>query len=433
MPIQPVEVAHLLRRVNFGVTNAEVDAVVASARTRNAAVDAVMDLSDAPTAPPPAMSDRNGIPSEWWKATSWWLERMRTTPVGIIEKLTLFWHDHFVSSFVKVTSMEMLMQQHTVLRTNALGDYAQLAGQIAVDPAMLIYLDNYRNRASGPQENFARELCELFTLGVGNYDEHDVGDLARAWTGHGLGKTTRAHQFYANLHDDGLKTIFGLPAQNWDGPATVTEILTGAKAVPASEFITAKVFSWLAYPVTPAETPVSALAAGFRKSGLDIATLVRSILRSPEFWSERAQYALVRSPVEWMVASLKALDLPVADVVKSADFDALGQVPFGHLSVNGWGSNGDWVSTGSSWSRAAWASRIRWNSRDAGVFAGLETSTPAEIADAGFERFGILQPSNQTRSVVEAWAARTQSEGDEAAISLNLPMLMMLSPEFQVS
>lgn len=432
VPISPTDAAHLLRRSGFGVSPDELDSLVLSA-DRSDAVDRVLALDQNPADAIPAVSDAN-FNAGWWSVTTWWLERMRTTPVGIVEKMTLFWHDHFVSSLNKSVSIELAAKQHRVFRDHGMGDFETLTQAVAIDPMMLVYLDNWLNLSWGPQENFARELLELFTVGVGNYDEADVAELARAWTGYSLTADYRNHQYYDWAHDAGQKDLFDLPARNWNGPETITEIVRGVKAEASSRFIAAKVFSLLAYPVSPDDAPVPALAAQFRAANLDVEALVRAVLLSEEFWSERARFALARSPLEWMTAVLKALEIPVVEGIAPNDVFAMGQAPFVHPHVGGWGANGDWVTTGASWTRAEWVSRVRWISiYRHNLFVGLDSATPSEAADEGFRRFGIVDPSAHTRSVVETWAAKCQADGDAGAIPLNLPLLMALSPEFQVS
>lgn len=432
MSISSSDAAHLLRRSGYGVTTAELDALTQAA-DRQTAVDRVLALQNTPTDPVPTVDDSINF-VDWWRTTTWWMERMRTTPVGIVEKMTLFWHDHFVSSMIKVMSIELGVKQHKLFRDLGMGDFEALTQAVAVDPNMLIYLDNWLNMSWGPQENFARELMELFTLGVGNYDENDVAAMARAWTGHGLTGDFHNYQYYDWAHDGGQKSLFGLPARAWNGPETITEIVRGSKAEVSSKFITAKVFSILAYPVEPDDPAVAPIAAQFRAAGLDITALVRAILLSDEFWSPRARFALVRSPLEWVVATLKALDVPVSDGILDTDVVAMGQAPFLHPHVGGWGANEAWVSTGASWTRSDWLSRVRWVSYySSNPFAGLESATPAEVADEGFRRFGIIEPSSNTYSVVENWAAQLRSDGDAAYIPFNLPMIMALTPEFQVS
>lgn len=432
MSISSVDAAHLLRRSGFGVDAVELADLTQSA-DRAAAVERVLSLSDLPADDAPAVSDDNFF-ADWMNLTSWWVERMRTSPVGIVEKMTLFWHDHFVSSMDKTLSIELALRQHRLFRQYGLGDFEALTQAVAVDPSMLIYLDNWLNFSWGAQENFARELMELFTLGVGNYDEGDVAELARAWTGHSLDSTYREYQFYEWAHDAGPKSLFELPARNWNGPEAITEILRGSKAEASSRFITAKVFSLLAYPVTPADDPVGDLAALFRSSGLDVMSLVRAIFNSDEFWSQRARHAIVRSPIEWIVAGLKALDIPASKGVTPFDLLVMAQAPFLHPHVAGWVDNAGWISTGASWSRSEWLSRLRWVSiYGANVFSELVSASPSEVAAAGFERFGIVDPSPHSRTVIEDWAAACHADGDSSAIPLNLPMLVMLSPEFQVS
>ena len=235
---------------------------------------------------------------------------MRTSPVPLVEKMVLFWHNHFVSGQDKLYDMGLLYTQNQLFRQHALGDYHALVQGMAIDPAMLWYLDNAENVAGREQENFAREVMELFTMGQGNYTEADVITMARAWTGHNVSDDGRRYQFRSTRHDNGTKVLFDGAPTNWDGPATLTEILRGSRAVPASRFITAKLFSYLAYPVPVTDPLVATLADGFRANDLSILWLVREILRSDAFWSPTARYALVRNPTEWFVAGMEALGLP---------------------------------------------------------------------------------------------------------------------------
>ncbi len=433
MPLSDADSTHLLRRTGFGITEAGV-ARLAKARTRRQAVNQVLNLKRAPADDFGLVRDADGVFGEWWRFTSWWIDRMRTSPTPIVERMTMFWHDHFVSATDKCPSMELLLGQHRTLRANALGDFHDLSQAIAVDPAMLIYLDNWLNVSSGPQENFARELMELFTLGVGNYDESDVAEMARAWTGYGLSADFRSLQFRDEHHDHGPKRLFGLPERQWTGPEAITEILHGSLSVPSSQFIAAKVFSHFAYPIDPSDPAIVPIAEQFRSSGLDILRLVRAVLMSDEFWSERARHGLVRSPIEWFVASMQALDLTTDQALVVGDILASGQIPFAHPDVDGWGQNDYWISTASQWSRSQWASRIRWVAYfHAAAFDGFDTLPVQEAVDRGLDRFGIVSPSQQTRDALVAWAERSHAVGDAHVIPLNLTMLLMLSPEFQMA
>jgi uncharacterized protein (DUF1800 family) len=297
---------------------------------------------------------------------------------------------------------------------------------------MLWYLDNAQNVAGLEQENFAREVMELFTMGQGNYTEADVVTMAKAWTGHNVSPDGRTYQFHAADHDASTKVLFGISAP-WDGPGTLTEILKGSRQVAASKFITAKLFSYLAYPIAVTDPLVATFADGFRAANLSILSLVRAILRSDAFWSPGARYALVRNPTEWFVAGMEAIGLPTSDLHPEWWMEGTGQQLFYPPNVAGWKQNAYWISTASAWARSSWASNVRWHASEAGLFAGLGSQTPAAIADAGFARFGIVNPSANTKAAIKSWAKKTKAAGDAWSIPPNLVQLMLLSPEFQLA
>jgi uncharacterized protein (DUF1800 family) len=228
MPTSRQDVAHLLRRAGFAPLPAEIDAL--TSLDRPAVVEQVLNTSAAPPAPPPSEVGNPAI-SQWDQFVAlqqWWIDRMRTSPCPIQEKMTLFWHGHFVSSLDKVGQTSMMLAQNQKFRSMAMGSFRTLTQSIALDPAMLRYLDNADNVAGAPNENFARELMELFTVGVGQYRQEDVVASARAWTGYGLDSTGTAFVFDAASHDAGSKTFLGI-SRNWDGPAIIDELLAGSR------------------------------------------------------------------------------------------------------------------------------------------------------------------------------------------------------------
>ncbi len=424
------DAAHLLRRVGFSPTLAEIDQIAALDRT--AAVDRVLDTSAAPAAPDPSFLTDTSL-ADWQKHGRlqwWWLDRMRTSPTPIVEKMALFWHNHFVSAQDKLYDIALLHRQNQLYRRLGLGNYRDLVQQMSIEPAMLKYLDNESNRAGVVQENFGRELMELFTLGVGNYTEADVIAMSKAWTGHNTSADGKSYQFYANRHDTTNKTLFGITA-NWDGPAAVDEILLGSKRDTAARFIVTKLWSWFAYPA-PAAAIVDALTSVFVTSNLDLKALMRALLLRDEFWSTSARYALVRTPTEFVVGGMRATGLG-PDVLHPEWFmTGMGQELYNPPNVAGWKQNGYWVSTSGYWSRASWAGYIRWVSRDNGVFANIHTQTAANAVQQAFDRFGIVDPSPATRANLEAWFTREKSGGRNWAIQPNLVMLMLLTPDFNV-
>jgi uncharacterized protein (DUF1800 family) len=343
----------------------------------------------------------------------------------------LFWHNHFVSAYKDNLGMGYLGLQHQTMRANAVGDFHALAQSVCVDPGMLVYLDNSLNVVGRAQENFGRELMELFTLGVGNYTQTDVTTMAKAWTGYTLDPKTayRTSTYNAAWHDSSTQPLFGSSAQ-WSGPAALTEILKGSKAEASSRFITAKLFSHFAYPVTEADAVVASLATVFRDSGLDILGLLRAIFRSPEFWSTTARGALVRSPIEWMVASMQALNLTTTSAVPQAWMARIGQTPWGQPDVSGWKDNDYWISTSRAWARSGFARSTRSVVQTAGTLDSLQALTPADAVTAAFTRFGISDPSPVTRAALEAMCARAKKEGHPWSIGPNMTLLVMLCPDF---
>ena len=229
MPTPAADVAHLMRRAGFGATASQVATM--SAQDWGVLVDGLIAAGPTPADPYPA---RDTPWNTFVAMIQAWLDRMATGPTPLREKMTLFWHGHLTTSFSKTYDPDWLWQQNQLLRANALGNLRTLLHQISRHPAMLDYLDNRHNRVGAPNENWSRELMELFVLGAGSgYTQADVAEMARAWTGHGINSSTRTYQFTANRHDNGNKTILGVTA-NWDGPATIDHLLDGPLRMTAA-------------------------------------------------------------------------------------------------------------------------------------------------------------------------------------------------------
>jgi len=405
------DAAHLLRRVGFGGKNNEIDALVGL--TRTVAVDRVMDLSTAPPVARPAGIDQ---PSSQWgawvAATTWWLQRMVDTPMPLQEQMVLFWHGHFATQQSKVGEIAYLFDQQQTFRSLGLGSFRDLVQAVAVDKAMLIYLDNATNNKYVPQENFARELMELFTLGVGNYTEADVAAVAKAWTGHNQtgwvnGVFDASYKFWPTRHDTTNKTIFGI-TKNWDGPDVVDELVLRSKQSVCAAFIAKKLFAYFAN-TTPSDTTVGDLTAAFVGSNMNIAALVRAILLHDEFWGPNSRLALVKSPVEFVVSMMRRTGLAMPDAGLTWSLPPMGQVPFDPPNVAGWGQNGYWLTTANLWGRGTWLNYIQWGLGPTPTFGALSSMTPATGTQALFDILGIDAPSAATRARVEAWWSLTRS------------------------
>lgn len=425
------DAAHLLRRAGFGADAAEV-AALSALPTWTHAVDRVLDTSASPPDPIPAAVEDRDDPwyPPWVAGVGHWMDRMATSPTPLVEKMTLFWHGVFTSSTDKMYSRLVFKQVRTYRRL-ALGDLHDLAQAMAVDPAMLVYLDNETNTVGNPNENFARELMELFLLGQGHYDEGDVAAMARAWTGHGLDRTTERYSFSPTRHDGGTKTIFGI-TRRWDGPETITEMVRGSRQEACARFLTAKLWSFLAGPqVAPAT--LDALAGAFMASGMQVRALVRVIFLHPDFRAPATRTGLLRSPAEWMAAAMRALDLPSSVVHPEWFLERCGQRLYTPPNVGGWRANEGWISTSTAWGRASFAGYLRWKASDAGIFGGYGDLAPAVAAQRALDRFGIDDPSPVTRASLEAFVAREQTARRRWAVPPGLVALTMLSPDFQMA
>ncbi len=345
MPL-PANVAHLLRRAGFGGTLDEVATL--AAQPWDTTVDQLLDFSSAPTDTQPAYLTDDSV-GDWQKEyqlQQWWLDRMATSTTPLQEKLALFWHGHFATANYKVTDMLLMYQQNALFRANAAGQFRDLVHAMSLQPAMLIWLDNDPNVAGSPNENFARELMELFTLGVDQYSQDDVVASARAWTGHNtLDNNREIYHFYPDRHDDGLKTFMGV-TQDWDGPDIIDFIL-GTDATHkqiAARFIATKMWSFFAYP-DPEPDVVTTLADAFLANDLSITDLVRAIFMHPNFVSPAAMQGLVRSPAEWVAACMRVVNITAEDANPQWYMEDMGQALFEPPNVSGWRPNEYWLTT----------------------------------------------------------------------------------------
>src|SRR5437868_2307249 len=226
------------------------------------------------------------------QAPAWWLYRMLYSAHPLREKLTLFWHNHFATSNAKVNNARFMLDQYRLMHRHALGNFRSLLQDMSTDPAMMVWLDTGLSKKGMPNENYARELMELFSLGIGNYTEMDVREAARAFTGWDVrdGKAL----FTPAAHDDGSKTVLG-QAGNWAG-ADIVRICLEQKSAPY--FIVGKLYRFLISETVPA-TPelLEPLAEQFRQSDYDFGGLVERVLRSNLFLAPQVYRARVKAPV----------------------------------------------------------------------------------------------------------------------------------------
>lgn len=433
MAIPRSDAAYLLRRAGFGGTPAEIDAL-AQSPSWSAAVDRVLDTSADPPVQKPAIVDEP-VHNDFIRVEveSWWLERMRSGPAPIVDKMALFWHGLFTSSEQKVP-MRQMWDQLMLYRALALGNFHWLALFMSVQPAMLKYLDNAVSIApDGVNENFARELMDLFLMGVGTSTHEDVTSMARAWSGHGLTADGSRYEFHPDLHDGGPKTLFGI-TRNWNAPDTIAEILKGSQAVVSSRYIVRRLWLYLAGS-EPSDELVSQLAAFFRALNLDIKGLVRLIFLSPAFRSDAARNARVRTPVEWLVALHRGLDVPMSAASPQYALKSMGQTVFRPPTVAGWGRNHDWLGSSALWARGEYAIWLSWVASKPPYerLPGIENLEPAQAADAIFDTLGIVSPDPTTRAMVIDWAGGLQATTQPWAIRTHGAALVALTPDFELA
>ncbi len=378
----------------------------------------------------------------------WWLDRMATVPRPLQEKLALFWHGHFATQYSKVANIHDMYEQNRLFRSAATGTFEPLVQQMAVQVAMLVYLDNDPNRKGAPNENFARELLELFTLGVNQYTQDDVVAAARAWTGHNVDNRVepRVYRFYPERHDTDPKTFKG-QTRNWDGPEIITRVLTvEPERSIAARFIAKKLWTFFAYP-NPSAGLLDDLTTAFVGSGLNIESLLRTMFLRPEFYSPTARQGLVRSPVEWIVVCLKSLGFSAVDTNPQWWMEQMGQMLFEPPNVAGWKNNSYWLNSTALWARADFVRNIGWRAHDAGFLmeitqrnaANVHTMSASDAVDRAFRAFGrdptVSPVSPWVRGVLVDWLtnqrateyAPTYSWRDWAAI--NLTTMTMLTPD----
>ncbi len=361
-PWGPKWAGHLLRRAAFAPSWPELQAAVRAGP--EAALDRLLagqpgyeafdELMDA-LAPESPVFQPGGDPTAGLQG--WWLYRMVLTRHPLRERMTLFWHGHFATSIAKVRQPALMKEQNLLLRRHALGKFGPLLQEISRDPAMLVWLDSNSNVKSHPNENYARELMELFTMGTGAYTERDVQEAARAFTGwHTDGRQFR---FDPYQHDDGPKTFLGRTG-NWDGGDVVGIVL---EQPATARFLVRKLYrQFLSEADSPPDALLEPLAERFRKSGYDVADLLRAMLASRHFFSAYAYRQRIKSPVELVVGLLRSLEahpgpesparpspfearLAGKPVEPVGSIDGLGQVLFAPPNVKGWDGGRAWLNS----------------------------------------------------------------------------------------
>jgi len=363
-------VRRLLQRVGFGPRPGELDR--ATAAGFDATLSALLDgaagaaAGDAGAPPPtlqplPVGADRRREAADLLRTQveqlrRWWLDQMVSAEHPLAERLTFFWHGVFATSVQKVRSASMMLAQNQAQRRLGGGEFRPLVAAMAVDPATLVWLDGQRNQRGRPNENLARELMELFTIGVGNYSEDDVKQAARALTGWRVDRATGTASFDRRRHDDAVLTVLGHTAPM--GVDELVGVLAGNPQCP--RFVASRMWQRFVSDSQPSPERLD----GLTEHAATMRELLGAVLASPEFLAPES--VLVRQPVEWLVAACRALGVSVArqgaapDAMPDAGPDAvrgglqgLGQQLFAPPSVGGWPAGSAWLTTAAARTRLA--------------------------------------------------------------------------------
>lgn len=375
-PLTFRDAAHLVRRTALGVEWAAVQRLVGLPRAE--AVERVLHPPVVGLPAPPSLTpwfrlepmrlhNVMGRNSAWSIAQregkllqAWWLGHILSTPAPFVERMTLFWHNHFTSSLQKTLQPSLLYQQNLLLRRHALGNFAELLHAIARDPAMLVYLDGYQNTKSSPNENFARELLELFTIGRGEYREADVRVAAKAFTGWGVDLQTGKFVIRADQHED-AEGIFLGRSGTFNGDAILAVLLAHPRT---AERLVEKF--WLHFISNrPDSALVRQWAQQWRTDGYDIKGLLRTLLNSEAFWAEQHRGTLVKSPLEIVVGTVRMLPYSRESLQEMLNLcRLLGQELFDPPNVKGWQGGEHWITTQTLLIRTAYLAKLSRGSLD---------------------------------------------------------------------
>ncbi len=301
--------AHLLRRFGLGASEAELDYY--GAQGYEGAVERLLDFESQPdpihdVEANTLRNDQGNLPVPVVQGLvySWLVGTQRPLP----HKMMLFWHDHFAVSASKVNQSFLMIQHFETLYKGALGGFPELLESVSKDPAMIFWLDTQENTRQKPNENFAREVMELFTLGIGHYTEADIQQAARAFTGWSIqrqrinGQPAASFRYVRNQHDNGEKTILGKTG-SFSGEDVLKMLVEHPRT---AVHLTEKLWKWFVHP-EPNPAVIERHAADFRRSGMDIRAWVKGVMLSPEFRSEASMRAVVKSPVDFCIPTMRAL------------------------------------------------------------------------------------------------------------------------------
>ena len=369
--------AHLYRRAAFGASNEELAQAVKAGPTDT--LDLLLNGQPKAAEMLPTLTDVGRVAAtrdgDGTQLRGWWLYCMLQGGHPLREKMALFWHNHFATSNEKVRSADLMFRQNTLFREHALGKFGPLLHAVTRDGAMLVWLDSNSNVKGKANENYARELMELFSLGVGNYTEKDVREAARAFTGWHTDKS--GFRFNAAQHDTGEKTVLGKTGA-WKGDDVVKIVL---EQPVCARFLIRKLYTFFVSETAPPAALLEPLCDSFRKSEYDVAALVKTMLSSRLFYSEHAFRQRIKSPIEYALGAVQATYRryetshdhyrPLAHQSLVKWLTGMGQALFTPPNVKGWPGGRVWLNT---------ATVLERNNFAAALTSGVLWQPPPEVA-----------------------------------------------------
>lgn len=456
--------AHLLRRAGWGATAAQIDEFAALSREEaadrllnfegidNSALNARVEKAAFNLTTPGRGLD-NKRPPLIRDMQRWWLTRMSYTARPFEERMTYLWHGLLTSQTSQVGNQnaKQMVRQNELFRANAAGQYDVLLKAVSKDPAMMFYLNTVESTKAHPNENYARELMELFSMGEGNYTEDDVRESARAFTGWRLTRPSQERppegisdkerrefldqlwgawepEFYVaeRAHDSGTKTFLGRTG-NFNGDDIVSIIM---EQPATARFITTRLFSELAYR-DPAPATIDRLVDVWNSTNHDVRAVVRAILTSDEFYSQRAYRSLVRAPVQFMVGAVRALEIETDWLTIEQSASGMDQRLFEPPSVAGWPGGEVWLSSATFFGRVNFLDAFLYprRGRPIAIPALANLTTPETVVDEALNRLVDGNVSSDARESLYAHARTVSNPQDRAAA---VAYLVLASPEYQL-
>ena len=428
--------AHLLRRAGFGANRNELEEYLAMGY--DGAVEALLNPSDPGNMPDDLIRRYHVEQSELRDlagSAAYWMYRMISTSCPMEEKTALFWHGLFATGYAKLNQARSLLNQVEMFRRSGLGSFEELLVELSKDPAMIVWLDNNENHGTAINENYGRELLELFSMGIGNYSEDDIKGCARAFTGWTLGNaeymSIRAakdsiwpygriawhFEYREEDHDDGEKTFLG-ETGNFNGEDIIAIIV---KQESTARFVATRLFQFFAADVITeaGEKTIEEMMATYFSSGYQIRDMLRTLFHSDYFKSKEARFARVKGPVEMVVGAVRMAgnyQNPSLGIEKvSNTMLYMGQGLLQPPTVEGWHEGSEWIDSGALVERVNFAAKELSNVSSPGVRsiidrleAGADQGVldPGDLADGCLDLLGPIEVSEETRSVLVEYAAR---------------------------